>query len=89
MALDPKTDAVLSTSQSLADAERQAIEEGTEPVMEFAPESDGYLQAAKLSSGPIGVKQGMHSSTVLLPRALPGTRSTDKSYDTQCEQPKC
>ena len=43
VALDPKTDTVLSHSQSLAEAEQQAIEQGTEPVMEFVPESDGYF----------------------------------------------
>ncbi len=43
VALDPKTDAVLSHSRSLADAEEQAIQQGTTPVMEFAPESDGYF----------------------------------------------
>ncbi len=43
VALDPKTDAVLSHSRSLADADGQAIEEGTTPVVEFVPESDGYI----------------------------------------------
>ncbi len=43
VALDPKTDAVLSHSQSLAEAEQQAIEQGTAPVMEFVPDSDGYF----------------------------------------------
>jgi hypothetical protein len=43
VALDPKTDAVLSHSRSLAEAEQRAIEQGTEPVMEFVPESDGYF----------------------------------------------
>ncbi len=43
VALDPKTDAVLSDSQSLADADGQAIEQGTTPVVEFVPESDGYF----------------------------------------------
>ena len=41
--LDPKTDAVLSHSRSLADADRQVIEQGTTPVMEFVSESDGYF----------------------------------------------
>ena len=43
VALDRKTDAVLSHSQSLAEAEQQAIEQGTAPVMEVVPESDGYF----------------------------------------------
>ncbi len=43
MALDPKTDAVLSHSRSLADADGRAIEQGTTLVMEFVPESDGYF----------------------------------------------
>ncbi len=43
VALDRKTDAVLSHSRSLADADGQAIEQGTITVMEFVPESDGYL----------------------------------------------
>ena len=43
MALDPQTDAVLSQSRSLADADGQAIEQGTTPVIEFVAESDGYF----------------------------------------------
>ena len=43
VALDLKTDAVLSHSRSFADAEEQAIQQGTEQVMEFVPESDGYF----------------------------------------------
>ncbi len=43
VALDPKTDALLSHSRSLADADGQAIEQGTTPVVECVPESDGYF----------------------------------------------
>ncbi len=43
VALGPKTDAVLSHSRSLADADGQAIEQGTTPVVVSVPESDGYF----------------------------------------------
>ncbi len=37
VALDPKTDAVLSHSRSLADADEQAIEQGTTRVIRCSP----------------------------------------------------
>ncbi len=43
VALDLKTDAVLSHSRSLADADGRAIEQGTTRVMKFVAESNGYF----------------------------------------------
>ncbi len=46
VALDPKTDAVLSHSRSLADADGQAIEQGTEPV-KCCPDCDKKIERDK------------------------------------------
>ena len=55
VALDPKMDAVLSHSRSLADADGQAIEQGTTPVMEFVPEWDGYFDPERCHQVPSDV----------------------------------
>ncbi len=51
VALDPKMDAVLSHSRSFDAAEGQAIEQGTEAVMEFVSESDGYFDPERCHQG--------------------------------------